>query len=470
MSILIFTGPTISADDAARLLDAVYCPPATQGSIFQAASHHPRVIGIIDGRFESVPSIWHKEILWAMSQGIHVFGAASMGALRAAELSAFGMTGVGSIFEAYANGELEDDDEVAVAHTGSDHGFAAASVAMVNIRATLAAAETSGIISPQTREALQEFAKQHFYADRSYESLLRHCAEVTIENEYRAFREWLPSGQVDQKRIDAEAMLKAIDEFLRTDPSPLQPRFAFQNTAYWEKLLGTANHNQPHFTQQETPGSAVIEELQISGSPYHDVSRTALGRFLAVKESLNEGFDPDHDDVSLATSRFRETHGLLTDSAFQHWLKSNHLDSSQFRRLMHDEARLHWVHGIARNGVWSLLLDQSRVQEQYVPLFARAEKKLSVLREHGLLNPSPADTGLKQEQLLAWYFQYCLSASLPQDVTRFALDMGFDDLSQFTRAVAREYCFRRFNVPASMATEIAPDSAANHASVFGIKT
>jgi len=161
---------------------------------------------------------------------------------------------------------------------------------------------------------------------------------------------------------------------------------------------------------------------------------------------------------------------LITDSAFQHWLKSNHLDSSQFRRLMQDEARLHWVHGITRNGVWSLLLDQSRVQEQYVPLFARAEKKLSVLREHGLLNPSPADTGLKQEQLLAWYFQDCLSASLPRDVTRFALDIGFDDLSQFTRAVTREYCFRRFDVAASMPTEIGPDSAANHASVFGIKT
>ena len=111
MSILIFTGPTLSAAHAAPLLDAVYCPPATQGSIFQAAILHPRVIGIIDGRFDSVPSIWHKEILWAMSQGIHVFGAASMGALRAAELSAFGMTGVGSIFQAYTNGELEDDDE-----------------------------------------------------------------------------------------------------------------------------------------------------------------------------------------------------------------------------------------------------------------------------------------------------------------------------------------------------------------------
>ena len=50
-----------------------------------------------------------------MSQGIHVFGSASMGALRA-ELCPFGMVGVGRIFEAYRDGELEDDDEVAVIH------------------------------------------------------------------------------------------------------------------------------------------------------------------------------------------------------------------------------------------------------------------------------------------------------------------------------------------------------------------
>ena len=70
-------------------------------------------IGIIDGYFENIPSVWHKEILWAMSQGIHVFGSASMGALRAAELAPFGMEGVGAIFEAYRDGWLEDDDEVA---------------------------------------------------------------------------------------------------------------------------------------------------------------------------------------------------------------------------------------------------------------------------------------------------------------------------------------------------------------------
>ena len=72
--------------------------------IGRSSATRPRAVGIIDGYFQQVPSVWHKEILWAMAQGVHVFGSASMGALRAAELAPFGMRGVGLIFEAYRDG------------------------------------------------------------------------------------------------------------------------------------------------------------------------------------------------------------------------------------------------------------------------------------------------------------------------------------------------------------------------------
>jgi hypothetical protein len=60
--------------------------------VYQATQSHPAIIGLIDGYFEVTPTVWHKEILWAMAQGIHVHGSASIGALRAAELCSFGMT------------------------------------------------------------------------------------------------------------------------------------------------------------------------------------------------------------------------------------------------------------------------------------------------------------------------------------------------------------------------------------------
>ena len=43
-------------------------------------------------------------------------GASSMGALRAAELSQFGMVGIGEVYQAFKLGRLEDDDEVAIVH------------------------------------------------------------------------------------------------------------------------------------------------------------------------------------------------------------------------------------------------------------------------------------------------------------------------------------------------------------------
>src|SRR5262249_40432572 len=131
MTVCIFLGPTLSLRDARNVLDAVYLPPVQQGDVHRALlCHRPPAIGIVDGYFQQVPSVWHKEILWAMAQGTHVFGGASMGALRAAELDVFGMRGIGRVFQAYRDGQLspfeaepfEDDDEVAVVHGPPETG------------------------------------------------------------------------------------------------------------------------------------------------------------------------------------------------------------------------------------------------------------------------------------------------------------------------------------------------------------
>ena len=181
MTVVLFTGPTLSPREACQSVDAVCLPPASQGDVYRAALLRPFAIGIIDGYFERVPAVWHKEILWAMSEGIHVFGSASMGALRAAELAPFGMIGVGAVFEAYRDGALEDDDEVAVAHAAAEHDYRAGSEAMVNIRATLevrsdqfaASAQDRFIrsacptaISPATVKFLQLPRKLDFQRDR----------------------------------------------------------------------------------------------------------------------------------------------------------------------------------------------------------------------------------------------------------------------------------------------------------------
>src|SRR5262249_35596391 len=137
MTAVIFAGPSLPP--AFRPSDPALCwrPPIRQGELYQAARAHPAIIGVIDGYFEVTPTVWHKEILWAMAQGIHVYGSASIGALRAAELWPFGMTGVGRVFDGYRDGSLTDDDEVAVLHGPEELDYPVVTEAMVNVRATL---------------------------------------------------------------------------------------------------------------------------------------------------------------------------------------------------------------------------------------------------------------------------------------------------------------------------------------------
>ena len=149
MTAIVFAGPSLAGADAAMPMDFVLAPPARQGDVYRAAQMRPAAIGIIDGYFEGVPSVWHKEILWALSRGIPVYGSASIGALRAAEMQSCGMIGVGEIFSAYHDGVLEADDEVALLHGPAEAGFLGLTEPLVNVRATCRAAIADGAVADE---------------------------------------------------------------------------------------------------------------------------------------------------------------------------------------------------------------------------------------------------------------------------------------------------------------------------------
>ncbi|WP_164015000.1 TfuA-like protein [Pyxidicoccus trucidator] len=251
MTVVIFAGPTLSAEEGRRELDAVYLPPAAQGDLYKAALGKPVAIGLIDGYFERVPSVSHKEILWAMTQGVHVFGAASMGALRAAELAAFGMEGVGAIYEAFASGALEDDDEVAVVHAGAEDGYRPLSEAMVNIRATLLAAEHAGVLGPEARHTLERLAKGLFHADRSWHRLLKQGQEAGLDAAgLEACRRFVAERRVDAKRLDGLRLLHTLRAKLEAGLPPKQTRYPFAHTDSWEHIRRKAEATLPPRTEE----------------------------------------------------------------------------------------------------------------------------------------------------------------------------------------------------------------------------
>lgn len=442
MSVIIFTGPTLAPAEARTVLDAQYLPPAAQGDLYRAALQRPVAIGIIDGRFETTPSIWHKEILWAMAQGIHVFGSASMGALRAVELAAFGMVGVGAIYEAYQHGDLEDDDEVAVAHGPAEAAFRPLSVAMVNIRATLRAAVADGVIAPATATALADCAKVRFYPERSYSALLRDGAARGLPpTELAALRAWLPTGQVDQKRADALAMLRLIRERLADGLPPLQVRYRFEHTMSWERVRQSAAREAPPAWDGPPAPDALLEEARLAPELYREAQLEALSRALAGVLAARAGVRADAEGIRQAAESFRAARNLLEPQALSAYLAARDLDGDDFARLVAGDAALLWAKAYAAAELRSHLLDRLRVSDAYPRLRERAAHKRHTLRAAGLESVSLADLGLSREELLDWYFAGRLGAPIPPDLTRYARSLGFADEQLFLQAVLREYCY-----------------------------
>ncbi len=265
MNVLVFVGPTLPPVQARYELEATYRPPVAQGDVYRATQSQPDAIVLIDGEFDHVPAVWHKEILWAMTQGIHVYGASSMGALRAAELCALGMEGVGKIFEAYRDGTLEDDDEVAVAHRPMAVNYQPTSEAMVNIRYTLDKARRDSIISEHTRAALERAAKALFFPARTYPAMLESAQDADCDpGELVRFAEWWPRERVDQKRSDAIELLRLVRERHGAGFSRKHVEYEFRHTTCWQQLIETADLNAPVEDGLLVTAQAVMDELWLS--------------------------------------------------------------------------------------------------------------------------------------------------------------------------------------------------------------
>jgi hypothetical protein len=444
----VFTGPTLPAADARAVLDAIYLPPVRQGDVYRAAvRYRPSAIGIIDGYFQHVPAVWHKEILWAMAQGIHLFGSASMGALRASELAAFGMHGVGRIFEAYRDGRLEpyeaepfeDDDEVAVVHALPDAGLVPLSEPMVNIRCTLAAAADAGAVDPATRDALAAIAKGLFYPDRSYERLLARAAEEGLPaHRLAALRAWLPAGRVDQKREDGLAMLAAMRDLLAGDPPPARVSFVFEPSEMWERAT-VAALAAPGETGDGVPLEALLDELRLDGQAYVRARRAAALRLAGLREAERLRLTASDEARRQAADALRRRFDIGGRRALDGWLADNDLTPAALARLVDDEARLDRLGAVAGPSAEAHLVDHLRATGDYPRHAARARAKAHVLAEAGL-PPAPVDEWTRF-RLTAWYFEQRLGAAVPGDLPAYAAEIGFADLDGFYRALLREYVY-----------------------------
>ena len=205
-NIIIFLGPSLSADEASKILDADYRPPIQRGDVTAALQDNPDIIGIIDGVFHQQPAVSHREILDALKKGVNVVGGASMGALRASELDGFGMVGIGYVYNQYKNGFIESDDDVAIVINPLN--LEQLSDSLVSMEYNFKKMLEEGIISEEEFNRLLKTAKSIFYPKRTYDLVFKSVD--TDKTKIKELERFLDEKGIDIKQQDAVDVIKYI--------------------------------------------------------------------------------------------------------------------------------------------------------------------------------------------------------------------------------------------------------------------
>jgi hypothetical protein len=436
MNVHVFLGPSVPIEDARSILDATYRPPVVMGDVYRAVRDGAEAIGIIDGLFEQIPSVFHKEVLFALEQGVTVWGASSMGALRAAELEAFGMRGVGKIFERYRDGIYEDDDEVAVAHAPASEGHRAISEAMVNIRETIARATEAGAVAPVHADQFIAIAKSAYYPERCWpmvwDAAKRGGMPVAVVD---AARDYVRTHAVNLKRLDACELLTRLAE------APVQenPAVRLERTIFWHRLVD--DRERTNSALEADSSASTQEELRsfalVHSTRRRDLLRMALLDMISEAEARRAGLRVELSDLQASADRFRREHGLISAADLHQWLADNALSVEQFNELIRIEALLDGLvmyHGRTLQG---RVLDVIRRQGRFHELRRNHDRKLAHLARLGVQRPTLEHAGVPLEGVLRWYAQrFGPLCGAPADEAKL---LGFETQLDFVTEVVGTY-------------------------------
>ena len=301
-------------------------------------------------------------------------------------------------------------------HGPAETGYRPGSEAMVNIRFTLARAHDAGVLSAATRSALLRMAKDLFYPERSYQEVLRQGRQCGLPAaELDALQDWLPAGQVNQKRDDARAMLEVMRDRLAAGLPPKSVSYTVENTTIWHAATAL-----PGAQGDGNDGSAVLphtlrEEMQVEGS-YTRVQQGALLRFLATGEASRLSIVVTAEQLQHTGDRWRDRRELDDIATFHRWLDRCDLTIDTFSAKLREEALLWLVRSWAGPDMESRIIDELLMTGEYERLVARARDKERVLESRGLQSPRVEDVGLAQEELLCWYFEQRLGGAVQERV------------------------------------------------------
>jgi hypothetical protein len=418
MKRFVFLGPSLPLAQAQALCpQAEFLPPVALGDLFDLV--HTRrakagdVVAIVDGLFEQVPAVWHKEILFALERGVHVWGASSMGALRAAELQPFGMRAVGRIAAAFVDGQLEDDDEVVVAHATAEQGFRSLSQAMVSLRFGLQSLLAAGQLELGAHDALVAHAKALHYSDRGWAAVLAHAKSLgRPPAEISALKAL--ARQPDAKAQDAMLLLR---ELSATPVLPaFVPAFTLERTAFWQALVHSRQLRQAqtaHGLADDVSAAAVLAHVRALDPQRHLWRQQAM--LMKLVDAQADTATVSTDELKASARRIADRLGLRTADQMLQWRQSQGLGTPQ----------------------WQALLRLSSLVERLVNAQAHQLDAYEVLAIKQSGRWAQIQDALNADDLQAWYEERC-GPMLPTP-ERHAQALGFESLRDFVHELLSAY-------------------------------
>lgn len=209
--LLAFAGPSISRAEVTALCPALEVRrPIRRGDLYREREQGAWGFLIIDGVFMQEDAVSPREVVDVLEDGAFVVGAASMGALRAADCWPAGARGVGLIYRLYRRGLLESDEEVAVA-VAADGSDAPVSLPLVNVRYAMARAVRRRLVDRAEARRIVSVAASIYYPERTWAEVLRRAGHLTSELAGYC-------ATLDLKREDARRAVRWVAARLREAP------------------------------------------------------------------------------------------------------------------------------------------------------------------------------------------------------------------------------------------------------------
>jgi len=447
VNVVVFLGPSLPLDEARAICPtATIRPPAAQSDIVTAVeAHGAEAIGLIDGTFRQSLSVWHSEICYALSRGVEVYGASSMGALRAAETARFGMVGVGRVHQWYADGTITADDEVALAHGGAESGYQQLSEPLVNIRASLAQAMTGSLLDQAAHDLVVEVARSIYYPERSVPTILAGCRERGMDDATVArVADALTTGYVDVKRLDARELLMRLHERESAPARPAAPTFEFAGPYVFQTLY---NHDRRIDREGiEAPLQLVAEHVAIHCPEFAEIRDVALNEALVGFLGLLLEVEVTDEECAEASAELRDRLGVASDGELAAWLRANDLNREELAGLVRRTAvcrRLQrWL--LANRGLdrgTRYFLDELRRRGTYPAWAARAVEETSCATAFEATGDYDYLRQVDVNQLAAEHAA-ATGVRFGADLGAWAEIAGFEDLQGLKEALDRSAIFR----------------------------